>query len=87
MVLMNYNCNAICPVLGSKAKASVYYLYYLSFGSAADFFCGQKFCDFSHQSEMCFFHCCLKVPVRKRATQAEAESCCCRNPEQKVSLK
>ncbi|XP_034719238.1 protein SCAF11 isoform X2 [Etheostoma cragini] len=30
---------------------------------------------------------CVQVPVRKRATQPEAESCCCRTPEQKVCLK
>ncbi|XP_031721719.1 protein SCAF11 isoform X2 [Anarrhichthys ocellatus] len=30
---------------------------------------------------------CVQVPVRKRATPPEAESCCCRNPEQKVCLK
>ncbi|KAF1372563.1 hypothetical protein PFLUV_G00266790 [Perca fluviatilis] len=30
---------------------------------------------------------CVQVPVRKRVTQPEAESCCCRTPEQKVCLK
>ncbi|KAI4803324.1 hypothetical protein KUCAC02_006875 [Chaenocephalus aceratus] len=30
---------------------------------------------------------CVQVPVRKRATQPEAERCYCRNPEQKVCLK
>ncbi|XP_032361612.1 protein SCAF11 isoform X3 [Etheostoma spectabile] len=29
----------------------------------------------------------VQVPVRKRATQPDAESCCCRTPEQKVCLK
>lgn len=30
---------------------------------------------------------CVQVPVRKPATPPEAESCCCRNPKQKVCLK
>ncbi|XP_068573058.1 protein SCAF11 [Cebidichthys violaceus] len=30
---------------------------------------------------------CVQVPVRKLVTPPEAESCCCRNPEQKVCLK
>lgn len=30
---------------------------------------------------------CVQVPVRKRLPQSDAESCCCRNPEQKACLK
>uniref|UniRef100_A0AAQ4PKK0 RING-type domain-containing protein n=1 Tax=Gasterosteus aculeatus aculeatus TaxID=481459 RepID=A0AAQ4PKK0_GASAC len=30
---------------------------------------------------------CVQVPVRKQATPTETDSCCCRNPKQKVCLK
>ncbi|XP_026218418.1 protein SCAF11 isoform X2 [Anabas testudineus] len=30
---------------------------------------------------------CVQVPVKRQANKPEAESCCCRNPEQKVCLK
>lgn len=34
-----------------------------------------------------FFYRNVKVPVKKDATQLEAETCCCRNPKENVNLK